>query len=118
MESLVETATETPLQFSAQAVKEIRRLMNEPGFDKDNFLRIGVKGGGCSGLSYILGFDKKQEIDQVFESGDLSFIMNPSHSIYLAGMEIHWEDGLNARGFSFNNPNASKTCGCGTSFAV
>jgi len=114
----METIAESPLQFSAQAVKEIRRLMNESGFDRNNFLRIGVKGGGCSGLSYILGFDKKQETDQVFESDDLVFIMNPSHNIYLAGMQIHWEDGLNARGFSFSNPNASKTCGCGTSFAV
>src|ERR1700733_7772877 len=107
----METAVESPLQFSGQAVKEIRRLMNEDGFDNNNYLRIGVKGGGCSGLSYILGFDKKQEQDQVFESNGLSFIMNPSHGIYLSGMEIHWEDGLNARGFSFNNPNASKTCG-------
>ena len=90
----METLVESPLQFSAQAVKEIRRLMEEPGFDK------------------------KQTEDQVFESNGLSFILNPSHSIYLAGMQIHWEDGLNARGFSFNNPNASKTCGCGTSFAV
>jgi iron-sulfur cluster assembly accessory protein len=114
----METLVESPLEFSAQAVAEIRRLMNEPGFDSDNFLRIGVKGGGCSGLSYILGFDKRQESDQVYETGGLTFIMNPSHGIYLAGMKIHWEDGLNARGFSFNNPNASKTCGCGTSFAV
>jgi iron-sulfur cluster assembly protein len=114
----METIVESPLQFSPQAVKEIRRLMQEPGFDQNNQLRIGVKGGGCSGLSYILGFDKKQSEDQVHESNGLSFIMNPSHGIYLAGMQIHWEDGLNARGFSFNNPNASKTCGCGTSFAV
>jgi iron-sulfur cluster assembly protein len=114
----METVVESPLQFSPQAVKEIRRLMEEPEFDKNNFLRIGVKGGGCSGLSYILGFDKRQELDHVFESSGLSFIMNPSHGIYLTGMQIHWEDGLNARGFSFNNPNASKTCGCGTSFAV
>jgi iron-sulfur cluster assembly accessory protein len=114
----METAVTSPLQFSPQAVREIRRLMDEPGFDKNNYLRIGVKGGGCSGLSYLLGFDKRQESDQVFDSNGLSFIMNPSHSIYLAGMQIHWEEGLNARGFSFNNPNASKTCGCGTSFAV
>jgi Fe-S cluster assembly iron-binding protein IscA len=59
----METMVESPLQFSAEAVKEIRRLMNEPGFDKNNSLRIGVKGGGCSGLSYILGFDKKQDPD-------------------------------------------------------
>lgn len=114
----MEIILESPLQFSPQAVREIKRLMDEPGFEKSNFLRIGVKGGGCSGLSYILGFDKKQAVDQSFESNGLAFIMNPSHSIYLAGMQIHWEDGLNARGFSFNNPNASKTCGCGTSFAV
>ena len=114
----METMVESPLHFSPQAVKEINRLINEPGFDKNNFLRIGVKGGGCSGLSYILGFDNRKEADQLFESDGLSFIMNPSHGLYLTGMQIHWEDGLNARGFSFNNPNASKTCGCGTSFAV
>jgi iron-sulfur cluster assembly accessory protein len=114
----MEAVIASPLQFSPQAIHEIRRLMEEPGFDKNNFLRIGVKGGGCSGLSYILGFDEKKETDEVFESNGLSFIMNPSHGIYLTGMQIHWEDGLNARGFSFNNPNASKTCGCGTSFAV
>jgi iron-sulfur cluster assembly accessory protein len=72
----MEAMVESPLQFSVQAVKEIRRLMEEPGFDKHNLLRIGVKGGGCSGLSYILGFDKKQEQDQVFESNNLTFIMN------------------------------------------
>ena len=114
----METMTSSPLQFSEQAVHEIIRLMDEPAFNKNNFLRIGVKGGGCSGLSYILGFDEKKDSDQVFESNGLSFIMNPSHGLYLTGMQIHWEDGLNARGFSFNNPNASKTCGCGTSFAV
>jgi len=114
----METTTESPLQFSERAVHEIKRLMNEPGFVKNNFLRIGVKGGGCSGLSYILGFDEKKETDELFESNGLSFIMNPSHGIYLSGMQIDWEDGLNARGFSFKNPNASKTCGCGTSFAV
>ena len=114
----METMVESPLRFSSRAVKEIRRLMDEPGFDKNNILRIGVKGGGCSGLSYILGFDKRQETDELFESNALSFIMNPSHGIYLSGKEVDWEEGLNARGFSFKNPNASKTCGCGTSFAV
>ncbi len=89
----METMVESPLQFSPQAVKEIRRLMEEPGFDKNNILRIGVKGGGCSGLSYVLGFDKRLEADELFESNSLSFIMNPSHGIYLSGMEVHWEDG-------------------------
>ncbi len=110
--------TESPLHFTPQAVEEIRSLMNDEGFDKNTFLRIGVKGGGCSGLTYILGFDKLQENDMEYESEGLPFIMNPAQGLYLAGMEIHWENGLNARGFTFKNPNASKTCGCGTSFAV
>lgn len=83
-----------------------------------NLLRIGVKGGGCSGMSYVLGFDEKKEGDEEFTLEDIPCVMTPSHAIYLLGMEIDWQDGLNARGFTFSNPNASKTCGCGTSFAV
>ncbi len=92
--------------------------MNEDGFDVTTYLRVGVKGGGCSGLSYVLGFDQKQEDDDVYETEGVSFIMNKAHGLYLMGMQIDWQDGLNARGFTFKNPNASKTCGCGTSFAV
>lgn len=114
----METAIVSPLSFTGRAVTEIKRLMNAPDFDSSNYLRIGVKGGGCSGLSYILGFDQKLENDESFEYEGLPFIMNAAHGIYLAGMEIDWQDGLNARGFTFQNPNASKTCGCGTSFAV
>jgi len=87
-------------------------------FDHTKALRIGVKGGGCSGMTYILGFDEKQAVDETFEAEGLTYIMNPGHGIYLLGMEVDWQDGLNARGFTFTNPNASKTCGCGTSFAV
>ncbi len=111
------TAT-APLSFTEKAIKEIRRLMNEPGFDTTKLLRVGVKGGGCSGMSYILGFDHQDANDEVYEVEGLPFLLNRSHSMYLMGMEIDWQDGLNARGFSFSNPNASKTCGCGTSFAV
>jgi len=114
----METTIEAPVSFTAKAVEEVNRLMNAPDFDPSQSLRVGVKGGGCSGLSYILGFDAKQDEDAVYESGDLTFVMNKAHEMYLLGMEIDWQDGLNARGFSFSNPNASKTCGCGTSFAV
>ncbi|HLK27440.1 MAG TPA: iron-sulfur cluster assembly accessory protein [Puia sp.] len=114
----METLTITPVTFTEGAIVEIKRLMNEPGFDSSNYLRIGVKGGGCSGLSYILGFDQKEAADEDYEFEGLHFIMNKSHAIYLMGMQIDWQDGLNARGFTFKNPNASKTCGCGTSFAV
>jgi len=114
----MEAIISSPVSFTEQAVSEIKRLMAEEGFDSSSLLRVGVKGGGCSGLSYILGFDQKQESDELYEFDGLSFIMNKAHGIYLSGMQIDWENGLNARGFAFKNPNASKTCGCGTSFAV
>ena len=114
----MESIANSPVSFSPGAVKEIGRLLNEEGFDHSTQLRVGVKGGGCSGMTYVLGFDKKTEQDEEFEVDGIKFLMNPSHAIYLAGMEIDYQVGLNARGFVFKNPNASKTCGCGTSFAV
>jgi iron-sulfur cluster assembly accessory protein len=114
----METTSVAPVSFTANAVKEIKKLMSDPGFDTSKYLRVGVKGGGCSGLTYVLGFDDKVEPDEVYAFQGLTFIMNKSHGMYLMGMEINWEDGLTARGFTFTNPNASKTCGCGTSFAV
>lgn len=114
----METTITLPVSFTVSAVQEIRRLISQPDFPAENYLRIGVKGGGCSGLTYVLGFDSKTAEDEIYEYEGISFIMNKSHGIYLYGMEIDWQDGLNARGFVFNNPNASKTCGCGTSFSV
>ena len=105
-----------PVVLTGRAIKEIKRLV-ENG-DTSGVLRVGVKGGGCSGMSYILGFDEKNEGDEEFEIDGIHCVMNQAHGIYLMGMEIDWQDGLNARGFTFTNPNASKTCGCGTSFAV
>ena len=114
----MQTTTAIPVTLTASAKDEIRRLMTEVGFDTSQFLRIGVKGGGCSGMTYVLGFDAKSEKDESFDIDGLSIIMEKSHGIYLMGMEVDWQGGLNSRGFTFNNPNASKTCGCGTSFAV
>ena len=114
----MQTTTAIPVTLTASAKDEIRRLMTEVGFDSSQFLRIGVKGGGCSGMTYVLGFDAKSEKDESFDIDGLSIIMEKSHGIYLMGMEVDWQGGLNSRGFTFNNPNASKTCGCGTSFAV
>jgi iron-sulfur cluster assembly accessory protein len=114
----METITAAPVKLTNGAVAQIKKLMLANDFDHSKTLRIGVKGGGCSGMSYILGFDEKQATDEIFESDGLTYIMNPGHGIYLFGMEVDWQDGLNARGFTFTNPNASKTCGCGTSFAV
>jgi iron-sulfur cluster assembly protein len=115
---MMETTISAPVSFTANAIEEIRRLMSEDGFDTSKFLRVGVKGGGCSGLSYVLGFDDKQDTDDEYDVEGIKFLMNRSHGIYLMGMEVDWHGGLNARGFTFTNPNASKTCGCGTSFAV
>ena len=107
-----------PVTMTEGAIKQIKRLMEEPGFDDTQRLRVGVKGGGCSGMSYVLGFDHPTEKDKSFEIDGITCIMNAAHEMYVYGMEIDWEDGLNNRGFTFRNPNASNTCGCGTSFAV
>jgi iron-sulfur cluster assembly accessory protein len=114
----METLQKTPVTLSRGAVTEIRRLMGQPGFDTQKALRVGVKGGGCSGMSYILDFEEKTENDAYFEIEGIPCIINPAHSIYLLDMEVNWEGGLNSRGFTFNNPNASTTCGCGSSFGV
>ena len=114
----MEVLIQSPVKFTDSAIKELNRLMNEPDFDKTNFLRVGVKGGGCSGMTYVLGFDKETANDQTFTFEGLSYLLDKSHEMYLYGMEIDWEGGLNSRGFTFKNPNASTTCGCGTSFAV
>ncbi len=112
------TTIATPVSFTQGALAEIRRLMSAPDFDTTNLLRVGVKGGGCSGMTYVLGFDAPGEKDDHFEVEGIPCIMEKNHGIYLMGMEVDWQGGLNSRGFTFNNPNASKTCGCGTSFAV
>ena len=114
----METTILTPVSLTLNAVEEIRRLMSGDDFDKKNLLRLGVKGGGCSGMTYVLGFDVPTDKDEHFEIEGISCIMEKTHGIYLMGMEVDWQGGLNSRGFTFINPNASKTCGCGTSFAV
>lgn len=115
---IMETTIEIPVQLTPGAVAEIKRLMQEPGFDNSQRLRIGVKGGGCSGMTYVLGFETPTAEDQQFSIEGIPCIMNKSHELYLYGMQVDWQGGLNSRGFTFSNPNASKTCGCGTSFAV
>jgi iron-sulfur cluster assembly accessory protein len=111
------TVLAAPVTLTSSAVVEVKRLM-ELQENQGKFLRVGVKGGGCSGFSYVLGFDDKLDADELYDIDGIPVIMNNSHGIYLMGMEIDWEDGLNARGFSFKNPNASTTCGCGSSFGV
>ena len=85
----------------------------------NSFIRVGVKSGGCSGLSYDLSFDTElQENDQEFEDNDVKVVIEKKSLLYLSGTTLEYEGGLNGKGFSFSNPNASRTCGCGESFAV
>lgn len=114
----MEITEKAPITFTDSARKEIHRLWANKDKNDHSHLRIGVKGGGCSGLSYLLGFEEKEEKDTLYLVGEVPVIINPAHLIYLADMEIDWQGGLNARGFTFSNPNASTSCGCGTSFAV
>jgi len=114
----MENLLTAPVTLTTGAIIEIGKLMAAEGFDTTQKLRIGVKGGGCSGMTYILGFDHPKENDKLFEIEGIACIMNQAHELYLYGMQVDWQDGLNNRGFSFKNPNASTTCGCGTSFAV
>jgi iron-sulfur cluster assembly protein len=106
------------VQFTESALAELHRLKNELAGEEESFLRIGVKGGGCSGLSYLLAFDKKEDDDREYEIEGVSMVMNKAHVMYVLGMVIDWENGLNNRGFTFNNPNAKETCGCGQSFSA
>ncbi|MEY3242785.1 MAG: hypothetical protein RIR11_4224 [Bacteroidota bacterium] len=114
-----QTVATTPIQLTDGAIIELKKILaSQPEIPSDYALRVGVKGGGCSGFTYILGFDAIDENDNVFESNGLRVAMNKSHAIYLIGMEVDFIHGLENRGFTFNNPNATSSCGCGTSFSA
>ena len=108
----------TPLTISDSALDQLRRIQEDQNITADHGLRVGVKGGGCAGFSYVLGFDLPKDNDETFEIGGLNILMQKAHAIYLIGIEIDWHNGLNNRGFVFNNPNAKDTGGCGTSFSA
>lgn len=107
-----------PVTLTDGARDEIKKLIAQQELSDDYGLRLGVEGGGCAGMNYILGFDQKKEGDQEYLVDGIKVYMHKAHGLYLVGMEVDFQDGLNARGFTFSNPNASSTCGCGTSFSV
>jgi iron-sulfur cluster assembly protein len=110
------------ISLTLRAADQIRTIRAEKGLTDDVALRLGVVGGGCSGLSYAFDFDtdpsKVQKNDQRFEDQGIPVIVDMRSFLYLAGTELDYTDGLNGKGFHFNNPNASRTCSCGESFAV
>ena len=108
------------IKVSDTAKKRVVTLMEDDGFDAaTDFVRVGVKSGGCSGLSYELKFDKALgENDKVFEDNNIKFAVDKKSFLYLAGTILEYSGGLNGKGFVFNNPNAQRTCGCGESFSL
>ena len=114
-------ATDNGIYVSDKAKAKVRKLMEEAGIadDPSYFLRVGVVGGGCSGLSYKLDFDNEQKpMDQSFEDNGVKVVTDLKSFLYLVNTELDFSDGLNGKGFYFSNPNASRSCGCGESFAV
>lgn len=107
------------ITVSEKAKERVLELMREGKIPYDKFIRVGVEGGGCSGLSYKLEFDSElKDGDQSFEDKGIKLVIDKKSFLYLIGTELDFSGGLNGKGFSFNNPNASRTCGCGESFSV
>ena len=110
--------SEHPIQLTEKAARQIRKIRKNEDLNSELYLRVAVEGGGCSGLSYKLGFDIRTDDDNLYKSQGMEVIIDPKHIMYLNGIEIDYPDGLDARGFTFENPNATEACGCGSSFAV
>lgn len=112
------SADADPVSLTERAARQINSIKGKEDLDENLYLRVAVEGGGCSGLSYKLGFDFRNDEDEVVKSQGLDILVDPKHMMYLNGIQIDYPDGLDARGFTFDNPNASESCGCGSSFAV
>lgn len=107
------------ITVTEQALTKLNALRAENKLDDSYFIRVGVAGGGCSGLTYVLDFDNQLKADdKVFEDKGVKIVCDKKSFLYLVGTQLEFTDGLNGKGFVFNNPNASRTCGCGESFAV
>jgi len=106
------------IEITEKALGQIGKIFENEETSEETGLRVGVMGGGCSGLSYDIKFDKKKEKDNIFLYGEISILIDPKSSIYLKGVTLDFKDGLNGKGFIFINPNATNTCGCGDSFSV
>eukprot|EP00914_Ancora_sagittata_P007873 GHVO01015476.1.p1 GENE.GHVO01015476.1~~GHVO01015476.1.p1 ORF type:complete len:112 (-),score=8.72 GHVO01015476.1:276-611(-) len=110
--------SEYVVEITEKALDQIRNIFLNENKGVDYGLRLGVIGGGCSGLSYKIDFDSKKEKDNVYNYDDVRVFIDPKSSIYLKGVVLDFKDGLNGKGFVFDNPSAKNTCGCGESFSV
>jgi iron-sulfur cluster assembly protein len=118
IDNLFNKDSEEAVILTERAVRQILKIKKDENIPDDQFLRVGVKGGGCSGMSYILGFDHKNEFDTELDREGMTVIVDKRHLIYLGGTVVDFKDGLDARGFTFQNPRAAATCGCGSSFST
>lgn len=111
--------TQSEIEITDKAIKEVTRIKSENNIPIEHALRVGVKGGGCNGFTYQLGFDgESREGDTVIEKNGIKVFVDAKSLFYLMGCTLDFSDGLNGKGFVFNNPNAQKTCGCGESFSA
>lgn len=118
-QTFTKTTTSEELTLTEKAAAQVRKIMGENSIPESHGLRLSVKGGGCSGLSYVLGFDEHPgEKDKVMDCQGVKVYVDPKSLFYLSGTVLDFSDGLNGKGFVFNNPQATKTCGCGSSFGV
>lgn len=107
------------IKVNDSARLQVEKILSSEEYPKDSFLRVGVQGGGCSGLMYNLSFDTElKESDKVFEDNGIKVVVDKKSFLYLVGTELQYTGGLNGKGFVFVNPNASRTCGCGESFSI
>lgn len=104
--------------LTERAAQQVRKIREEQQVPEHQYLRVAVNGGGCAGMSYGLDFDEKSEKDQLVESCGIQMVVDKHHLLYLSGVKLDFNDGLDARGFEFINPNAESTCGCGSSFSA
>jgi iron-sulfur cluster assembly protein len=117
-EKFLKNDSDGVVALTDRAVRQIAKIRSSESIPDDNYLRVGVKGGGCSGMSYTLGFDHKTGHDIEYRINGIDVIVDKRHAMYLQGTSVDFHDGLDARGFTFTNPVATSTCGCGSSFSA
>lgn len=114
----LEQETEELIRVTERAAEEVKKILDDQELSPETYMRLGVKGGGCSGLSYTIGFaDKPSEGDHVHEEHGVRIVIDPKSAMFIQGIEVGFQSSIMGRGFTFENPNAERSCGCGSSFS-